>query len=136
MNTLIDRAIKKAGSVKKLAELVGMPANVVSMLRHGDRTITPETAAELAGVLGEDAGDAAIEAMMLRAEGTRRGEQLIKILNDSLMLRRSKRKFLSYCVQIEPSVSEGATFFPSLISPQAGPLFTTAKTHQGNIGAM
>lgn len=101
MKTLIDRAIKQCGSVKVLAERLGVPANVVSMMRKG-RPISPETAAELAAILGEDAGDAAILAIMERSKGTRREHELCKLLMRSLIMRKSvKQSYSRYVSNLE-----------------------------------
>lgn len=78
MITLIDRSIKVCGSVKELARRLGMPANGISML-SGGRPMSPEVAAEMAVITGDDPTDTAIEAMIYRAEGTKRGEVLKSI---------------------------------------------------------
>lgn len=79
LKTLIDKAEKVCGSADALAARMGVKANVISMLKHG-RTITPETAAELADIAGEDAREAAIFAMLERAKGTRREGVLREVL--------------------------------------------------------
>lgn len=83
LKTLIDRASKICGSDTALASRMGIKTQVVSMLRHG-RPITPETAAELASIAGENARDAAIQAIVERAKGTRREGVLREILGKSL----------------------------------------------------
>lgn len=83
MNTLIDKAAKVCGSDAALAKRMGVKPTVISMLRHG-RTITPETAAELADIAGEDARDAAIQAVLERSKGTRREGVLREILGKAL----------------------------------------------------
>ena len=83
IKTLIDKATKVCGSTNALAERMGVKPNVISMLRSG-RTITPETAAELADIAGEDAREAAIQAMIERAKGTRREGVLREILGKAL----------------------------------------------------
>lgn len=100
MKTLIDKAVKKCGSVAALAERLDVAPNVISMMRHG-RAITPETAAELAAITGDDAGDAAIMAIIERARGTRREEKLKKILGRSLEIRRSTRRLLCFTGPVE-----------------------------------
>ena len=81
--TLIDKASKVCGGDSALADRMGVKANVISMLRHG-RTITPETAAELADIAGEDAREAAIAAILDRAKGTRREGVLREVLGKAL----------------------------------------------------
>ena len=82
IKTLIDRASKVCGNDTVLAQRMGIKNQVVSMLRHG-RTISPETAAELANIAGEDAREAAIQAVVQRSAGTRRGEVLREIFGMS-----------------------------------------------------
>lgn len=93
--TLIDKAIKVCGSVNELAERMGVQPNVISMLRGG-RTITPETAAELADIAGEDPREAAIRAIIERAKGTRRGTVLKEILEKTESLRRQRGFVFTY----------------------------------------
>lgn len=83
IKTLIDKATKICGSTNALAERMGVKPNVISMLRGG-RQITPETAAELADIAGEDAREAAIQAIIERAKGTRREGALKEILGKGL----------------------------------------------------
>ena len=83
LKTLIDKAVEVCGSVDALAERMGVQANVISMLKKG-RTITPETAAELADIAGLDARHAAILAIIVRAKGTRREGAMREILGKGL----------------------------------------------------
>jgi len=83
IKTLIDKATEVCGSTNALAERMGVKPNVISMLRAG-RTITPETAAELADIAGEDAREAAIQAILERAKGTRREGVLREVLGKAL----------------------------------------------------
>jgi transcriptional regulator with XRE-family HTH domain len=83
LKTLIDKASDVCGSDKALAERMGVKPNVISMLRHG-RPITPETAAELAAIAGEDAVQALVDAVLLRAKGTRREGVLREVLGKAL----------------------------------------------------
>lgn len=96
MNTLIDRAIKRAGSVNAVGELLHIPANLVSMMKNV-RKISPETAAELANISGDDPVEAAIEAMLERAKGTRREIELVEILAPCLSRRRSQERVFELC---------------------------------------
>lgn len=83
LKTLIDKAVEVCGSIDALAERMGVQPNVISMLKKG-RTITPETAAELADIAGLDARQAAIVAIIVRARGTRREGAMQKILGKAL----------------------------------------------------
>jgi len=85
IKTLIDKASEVCGSDAELALRMGIKVQVVSMLRHG-RTITPETAAELADIAGENVLEAVCQAMLERNKDSRRGSALRKILGKSLAL--------------------------------------------------
>ncbi len=78
--SLVDRASKVCGGDSDLARKLGVHRQVIHELRHGKRTITPETAAELADIAGEDARNAAIAAILERAKGTRREGRLREVL--------------------------------------------------------
>lgn len=80
MQTLIDKAVNVCGGVAKLAIRLELRANVVSMHRAG-RPISPEVAAELANVTGDDVCEAAVVAMIFRAKG-RKKETLIAIFKN------------------------------------------------------
>lgn len=79
VKTLIDKASKVCGSDKQLAERMGIHSQTLSAMKK-NRTITPETAAELAAIAGENPREAAISAIIERAKGSRRGEVLKAIL--------------------------------------------------------
>ena len=148
MNPLIDKAVNVCGSAKELARRLGVAPSVISMLRK-NRTISPDTAAMLAAVAGEDAREAAIQAMIENAVGTRHGGVMREILGKGLALgvagllvfsysgesisksvnetARPERLNFLYIVEcrIKKLVYSVAAFFGNLISPQAGPLFDT-----------
>jgi transcriptional regulator with XRE-family HTH domain len=84
VKTLIDKASKVCGSDKQLAERMGIHSQTLSAMKK-NRTITPETAAELASIAGENPRDAAIAAIIERAKGSRRGEVLKAILGKATM---------------------------------------------------
>ncbi len=77
---LIDKAAKVCGSDTELAKRLGTARPNISLMRAGKRAISPETAAELADIAGEDAREAAIAAMIENAKGTRREGVLRDIL--------------------------------------------------------
>lgn len=77
---LIDKAAKVCGGYKALAERLEIPAPNVSLMKAGKRAISPATAAELADIAGEDAREAAIDAIIESAKGTRREAVLREIL--------------------------------------------------------
>lgn len=78
--TLIDKASEMCGGDAALARRMGISRALVSLMRSGDRKITPETAAELADIAGDDAREAAIAAIIEGAKGTRREGVLREIL--------------------------------------------------------
>lgn len=82
--TLIDKAAKVCGSDSKLAERMGIHRVAISEMRAGKRAISPATAAELADIAGDDAREAAIEAIIESAKGTRRESVLREILGKAL----------------------------------------------------
>lgn len=91
MKTLIDKAIKVCGGVAKLAVRLDVQANVISMHRSG-RPLSPETASELAYVTGDDACQAAIEAMVFRAKGKKK-ETLIAIFRKQISSSSTEKHF-------------------------------------------
>ena len=82
--TLIDKASEICGGDAALARRMGISRALVSLMRSGDRKITPETAAELADIAGDDAREAVIAAVLESAKGTRREGVLRDILGKAL----------------------------------------------------
>ena len=72
------------GGDSALAEKLGIPRQNVYLMRTGKRPISPATAAELADIAGDDAREAAIEAIIESAKGTRREGVLREILGKAL----------------------------------------------------
>lgn len=95
IKTLIDKASKVCGSDKALADKLGIHPPTLSAMRKG-RTITPETAAELAEIAGESVKAAIYQAMLERAQGTRREEVLKAILGKSLLAGVAAMSLFSY----------------------------------------
>jgi len=81
---LIDSASEMCGGNSALAEKMGIPRQNVYLMRTGKRPISPATAAELADIAGDDAREAAIEAIIESAKGTRRESVLREILGKAL----------------------------------------------------
>lgn len=81
---LIDKASKMCGSDKALAERMGIYPADVSHLRAGKRPLSPELAAELADIAGEDAREAAIHAIIERNAAGRKGHLLREILGKAV----------------------------------------------------
>lgn len=83
-SSLIDRAAEVCGGYSALAERMGVPVQNVSLMKSGKRSISPATAAELADIAGDDARQAAIDAIIESAKGTRREGVLREILGKAL----------------------------------------------------
>lgn len=96
MKTLIDKASKMCGSDAALAKRMGVAQSVISDMRHRGRTVTPETAAELADIAGEDAREAAIAAILERAKGTRREGVLREVLGKAVAVGVAGMCLISY----------------------------------------
>lgn len=82
--TLIDKASKNCGSDAALARKMGIYPADVSNLRAGKRALSPELAAEIAEIAGEDARQAVIDAVIERNLGTKKGSVLKEILGKVL----------------------------------------------------
>ena len=82
--SLIDKASKVCGSDSELARRMGVHRVAIAQMKSGQRVISPETAAELADIAGEDGREAAIQTMIENAKGTRREGVLREILGKAL----------------------------------------------------
>ncbi|WP_146187888.1 helix-turn-helix domain-containing protein [Acidovorax sp. CF316] len=82
--TLIDKAIHSCGSAAELARKMGIDRAEISKLHKGTRPLSPELAAELADIAGEDAREAAIAAIIERNADGRKGHLLKEILGKVL----------------------------------------------------
>lgn len=102
LKTLIDKASEVCGSDTALAHRMGIKVQVVSMLRNG-RTITPETAAELADIAGESVKAAVYMAMLERSKGTRREGVLREVLGKSLLAGVAAMSLFSYAPDAKAS---------------------------------
>jgi transcriptional regulator with XRE-family HTH domain len=98
IKTLIDKAAKICGSDKALADKLGIHPPTLSAMRKG-RTITPETAAELADIAGESVKAAVYQAMLERSKGTRREGVLKEILGKSLLAGVAGMLLFSYATE-------------------------------------
>lgn len=96
LKTLIDKASEVCGSDKALAHRMGIYISDVSSLRNGRRPFSPEIAAELADIAGEDAVQAAIDAIIIRAKGTRKEGVMRAVLGKGLAAGVAAVWLLSY----------------------------------------
>ena len=81
---LIDKASEVCGGDAALARRMGISKALISLMRSGERGITPATAAELADIAGDDAREAVISAVIESAKGTRKESVLREILGKAL----------------------------------------------------
>lgn len=63
----IEKAIDKAGSLRKLAKVLGVTPGYVSEVRSGKKTLSPERAVEIAEYIGADPRVAAFENLAAHA---------------------------------------------------------------------
>lgn len=82
--SLIDKASKLCGNDAALARRMGVTQAMISQLRANKRPMTPEVAAELADIAGEDARQAVIDAVIERTKGTRKEGAMREILGKAL----------------------------------------------------
>lgn len=82
--SLIDKASEVCGGDAALARRMGISKALISLMRSGERAITPGTAAELADIAGDDAREAVISAVIESAKGTRKESVLREILGKAI----------------------------------------------------
>lgn len=82
--TLIDKAAKMCGSQAALARKLGTSPQALSQMKHGEREISPETAALLADIAKEDPQQAVIAAVIERNRTGPKAEQIREILGKAL----------------------------------------------------
>lgn len=82
--TLIDKAIENCGSAAELARRMGIDRAEITKLRQGKRPMSPELAAEIADIAGDDARQAVIDAIIERNRDSRKGHLLKEILGKAL----------------------------------------------------
>ena len=78
--TLIDKAVEMCGTAAEVARRLDIDRAEITRLRKGTRPLSPELAAEIADIAGEDARQAAIDAIIERNEKNRKGPLLREIL--------------------------------------------------------
>lgn len=84
VKALIDKASEVCKSDAEMARRLNVSRATVSLLRSGKREISPEMAAMLADIAGEDAVQATINAVIDGATGTPREGVLREILGKAL----------------------------------------------------
>ena len=77
---LIDKASEKVGTRYKLAQMLGVSASTIYDWEEARKTCSPADRARLAGMAGEDAVQELVRATLEKTAGTKRGEQLERLL--------------------------------------------------------
>lgn len=101
--SLIDMASKVCGSDALLAIRMETAQTVISDMRCGRRTVSPETAVELADIAGISPLSALAMAVLERCKGTRREETLTRILGVNLYLQHGPVECGSCTFRATPS---------------------------------
>ena len=84
LKTLIDKAADKCGGSAALARRMGVSPALITLMRKGQRAVTPQIAAELADIAGDDARQAVIDAVIEGSRGTRKEGAMREILGKAL----------------------------------------------------
>lgn len=109
---LIDKASQACGGDSALARHMGISKTLISLMRSGERGITPATAAELADIAGDDARQAAIDAIIEGAKGTRKENTLREILGKARAAGGAAMCHISYSegsISATDSIATSAT---------------------------
>jgi DNA-binding transcriptional regulator YdaS (Cro superfamily) len=85
LNLLIDKASSIAGSQYKLGQLLGISHSTMSQYKSG-RPCPPEDVARIAAVAGYEPVDWLVRATLEKHAGTKKGEQLAKVLGKALLV--------------------------------------------------
>ena len=80
VKTLIDKAAKKVGTRYKLAKELGVTPAQIYDWEDGRKPCSAADRARLAGFGGDDAVQELVRATLEKTAGTKRGEQLEKLL--------------------------------------------------------
>lgn len=84
LQTLIDKGSKLCGGDNALARKLGVSSALINMIKHGERTMTPQIAARLADLVGEDAMTAIAQATVEGERDPQMREVLKGILGKAL----------------------------------------------------
>lgn len=94
--TLIDKAIESCGSAAELARRMGVDRAEITKLRQGKRPLSPELAAEIADIAGDDARQAVIDSIIERNRDSRKGHLLKEILGKAVAAGVAAMCLISY----------------------------------------
>lgn len=107
--TLIDKAIAMCGTAAEVARRLEIDRAEITRLRKGTRPLSPELAAEIAEIAGEDARQAAIDAIIERNEKNRKGPLLREILGKEQAAGGAAMCHISYSDDLETATETIAT---------------------------
>ena len=83
LNLLIDKARAIAGSDAALARSLGVVPQRLANWRNGSASCAPEDQALIASVAGLDPAEFLVRAVVLKHQGTAKGDRLMKVLGKS-----------------------------------------------------
>lgn len=83
LNELMDKAKSIAGSDYALAKQLGVSRMKVSNWRHGHQPCPVEDQALIAALAGLDPAEFLVRAVVLKHQGTAKGDRLMKVLGKS-----------------------------------------------------
>lgn len=96
LQTLIDKASEMCGGPNALAKKLGVSKTLLSLMRSGQRKITPITAVKLANITGDDVDIVLRAATMVSAEGTADESLIREILGKALVAGGAAMSAFSY----------------------------------------
>lgn len=109
LKTLIDKASERCGGDAALSRRMGISKTLISLMRKGERTITPQVAAELADIAGDDARQAVIDAVIEGSRGTRKEGAMRDILGKALAAGVVGMSVFSYSGDSNSSTAQAQT---------------------------
>lgn len=80
VETLIDKAATRAGSVYAVSKATGVPESTLSKIKSGKLGMSPAVAVLVAEVAGEDAREASLRAIVESEKDESKRERLSKLL--------------------------------------------------------
>lgn len=107
--SLIDKAIEMCGTAAEVARRLEIDRAEITRLRKGTRPLSPELAAEIADIAGEDARQAAIDAIIERNEKNRKGPLLREILGKAQAAGGAAMCHISYSEDLANATETIAT---------------------------
>lgn len=109
LQTLIDKASEMCGGPNALARKLGVSKTLLSLMRSGQRKITPITAVKLANITGDDLDIVLRAATMVSAEGTADESLIREILGKALVAGGAAMSGFSYSADLTTSSGSQTT---------------------------